>query len=612
MSDVVSSDEVRNEITAELNPTTRTEIPAELKSKLQTKPLYAMITDNTQIISPVPLEIVFPEFQTVYNRTWNYNMIVSIMNAHPTIQIFTIINEDFRHYLISCYGEAWSLKCNRLLAKTPKDGYLRFKISNNGNKNYNYRIQRAVIFAFLSITGKVKSVHHIDANPLNNDLRNLFPTNQRINSREAHRNPEKLSKCGIPVEETNKDGHVKIHLNIKMCYEDHQDMIYMRGNTTYLKIEGRLPHCARLSKYLRENETVTIKDSSERIFQLKRMESRTTNKEEDKKEYIPKPDEVWKPVIDITVRASDKSLSTYNFPEYEVSNYGMVRSFKYGEINMMTPQFTTGYYKITFRSQEHREIEFLISRLVLFLHGTEKFVIDKGQIIHYYDLIADHKSRNTNDNSLSNLQWVTGDFNCELIYIRAGKRNNCIAAYDVKGNLLAVFASSYVLKKLLVERVSSMFEDLCIKNQNRVEGYYKYYGIVFKYITREFYHQNKDKNLDFFLCKPHDGNYKITLEQYELLTNGSSVYLGRFINSSGFRPDIESKVGNIGQYHRKNRKPYFGTILTYQDIIRDGFIWRIIYGKIVITTKHQIKLFNDDFEVHFPEIDSIIAASVTS
>jgi hypothetical protein len=272
----------------------------------------------------------------------------------------------------------------------------------------------------------------------------------------------------------------------------------------------------------------------------------------------------------------------------------------------MKPQFITGYLKVAFRTPEYGNVNFLVSRLVLFVHGTEKYLVIDDKIVYYYDLFADHKSGDVLDNRIENLQWETHDDNVELVHIRQGKRNNCIAGYDIRGNLVGVFASSYILKKLLFERVSTLFENICISNTTKTENLSSYYNMILKYTTREFYYQNKDKISDIFICKPHDSNYKITLEQYEILSDGRNISHGRLIGRFNKRSEIEERVGDIRIYPRKNRKPYYNTNLTYQDIIGNGFIWRIIYGIIVILKRDQINARNLRFERYFPEIDAII------
>ncbi len=592
--------------------------PIEIQFRPQTKPLFAMIMNDYPNNRPIPYEILFPDFQTIHNKVWTYAMIISFMNHYPNIHIFTVINDDFRSYLISCFGEAWTLKMNHFLKKSPKDNYVRFSISYNNNVCIKIRAQRAVAHAFIADSELAQSIDHIDSNPLNNDLRNLFPTNQSVNALKAFRNPNKKSKNGFPVEETDSAGNVKMYFNMKMCYEHHPDMVHMKGIPTGNFVSGKRAGLATFQTYLRLNETVVIRDSSNRTFQLKRIEAEEDDEEAESDEeaelYIqgePRIEEIWKPVIDFIVR-SDNSLFRYSYPDYEISNLGNVRSSKLNKIEILTPQFTSGYYKIHLLNAEHGSTEFLVSRLVLFLHGSQNFITEMGEIIHYYDLVADHISGDVKDNSINNLQWVTGSINCELVHIRKGERNNCIGAFDLQGNLLCVFASSYVLKHLLKERNSTTFEKLCQFNTENPNQPKSYFNVIFKYIPRQFYYQNRDSNQDLYIFKPHDSNYKITVEKYETLTDGINFFPGRVLETLYKQEDIEKNIGDVMKYSRRKRRQYMNTPLTYQDVPLNGFIWRIIYGFILMYTKTNMNMRNADFEWRFADIDRVIAQSTST
>ena len=100
------------------------------------------------------------------------NDILEILNKERFKWI--LINGKRTEYIISSFGRIFSLK-NEVKVLTPwihKDHYyitLRFN-----NKNHRFQVHRLVAFHFIPNPDKKPIVHHLDKNPLNNNIDNLL------------------------------------------------------------------------------------------------------------------------------------------------------------------------------------------------------------------------------------------------------------------------------------------------------------------------------------------------------------------------------------------------------------------------------------------------------
>ena len=104
--------------------------------------------------------------------------------------------------------------------------------------------------------------------------------------------------------------------------------------------------------------------------------------------------EVWKPIKD--------------FPGYEVSNYGRVKSFRrYPEGQILSPRIDSwGYSQVILQSPKGMQVNKKVHNLVL-----ESFVGSRPD-----GMQAIHLDENPRNSSLSNLKWGTQNENLKLRY----------------------------------------------------------------------------------------------------------------------------------------------------------------------------------------------------
>lgn len=101
-----------------------------------------------------------------------------------------------------------------------------------------------------------------------------------------------------------------------------------------------------------------------------------------------------------------------NFENYEVSNYGQVRSKQYSKNRILKPEILKGYLRVTF-SKNNMQTRFLVHRLV-----ASNFIenLDQKKCVNHID-------GNKLNNNLSNLEWVTYSENEIHSYNSLGKIN---------------------------------------------------------------------------------------------------------------------------------------------------------------------------------------------
>lgn len=98
--------------------------------------------------------------------------------------------------------------------------------------------------------------------------------------------------------------------------------------------------------------------------------------------------------------------------QYQVSNFGRVRSLKYGKVRLLKPGTNgCGYFQVGFRRDGNRKL-FLVHRLV-----AEAFIPNPSNFP-----FINHKDENPANNAVWNLEWCTSEYNANY-----GTRNGRIS-----------------------------------------------------------------------------------------------------------------------------------------------------------------------------------------
>lgn len=144
-----------------------------------------------------------------------------------------------------------------------------------------------------------------------------------------------------------------------------------------------------------------------------------------------------------------------NFENYEISNYGRVRSNKYSKKRILKLENSKGYLRVTF-SKNNLQSRFLVQRLVGFYFLEN---LKQKKCINHID-------GNKLNNNLSNLEWVNYSENEIHSYNVLGKINPIRKLKDnevldirlncIKGNIRNVILQPgnvlYFMNKYKVDR----------------------------------------------------------------------------------------------------------------------------------------------------------------
>lgn len=136
--------------------------------------------------------------------------------------------------------------------------------------------------------------------------------------------------------------------------------------------------------------------------------------------------EFWKPILNY------EGL-------YEVSNFGRVKSFRFGKERILKPGINKGGYFFVVLYKNGKKKNHLVHRLV-----AEAFLPNPDNLPE-----VNHKDENPQNNNIENLEWCSHSYN-----INFGTRNKRVAAkntngkcsktvlqYDLEGNLIREWKS---------------------------------------------------------------------------------------------------------------------------------------------------------------------------
>ena len=144
--------------------------------------------------------------------------------------------------------------------------------------------------------------------------------------------------------------------------------------------------------------------------------------------------EFWKPILNY------EGL-------YEVSNWGRVKSIRFGKERILKPGINKGGYFFVVLYKNGKKKIHLVHRLVVeaFLEIPEELKHLKGT--RY--LQANHKDENKQNNVVSNLEWCSSSYNINFgtrnkrvaAKNTNGKRSKPVLQYDLNGNLIKEWKS---------------------------------------------------------------------------------------------------------------------------------------------------------------------------
>ena len=129
--------------------------------------------------------------------------------------------------------------------------------------------------------------------------------------------------------------------------------------------------------------------------------------------------EQWKNIVD--------------YPDYEISNLGRVRSLKFGKEVILSPGMRNDGYLLVNLWKNGEKKGFLVHRLV-----AQAFIPNPFN----YPCI-NHKDHNRQNNNVENLEWCTAQYNVE--YSRAKQ----VGQYDLNGNLIRTWKSAAEIERSL-------------------------------------------------------------------------------------------------------------------------------------------------------------------
>lgn len=127
---------------------------------------------------------------------------------------------------------------------------------------------------------------------------------------------------------------------------------------------------------------------------------------------------------------------------YEVSNWGRVKSIKFGKEIIMKQHIRSGYYIVSLWKNAKGKT-YSVNRLVAeaFLEIPEELKHLKGT--RY--LQVNHKDENKTNNNVENLEWCSAKYNTNFgtcIERRSKKKSKPVLQYDLDGNLIREWEST--------------------------------------------------------------------------------------------------------------------------------------------------------------------------
>lgn len=142
---------------------------------------------------------------------------------------------------------------------------------------------------------------------------------------------------------------------------------------------------------------------------------------------------------------------------YQVSNYGRIKRLGYFRNHISSNQVTS--FNVNYFIKEHimklKKDRYFRVQLYHSSNDRELFLVHRLVAEHFIDnphnkLYVDHMNKNTYDNRVNNLQWVTSSENAKYSYNRGrerkcgknSKQSKFIGQYDLDNNLISTYYGS--------------------------------------------------------------------------------------------------------------------------------------------------------------------------
>lgn len=176
-----------------------------------------------------------------------------------------------------------------------------------------------------------------------------------------------------------------------------------------------------------------------------------------------------------------------NFEDYQVSNYGRVKSLKYGKEKILKFKEDKGYLRVGLYNDENNNSKMLVHVLVaqVFLN-KEKFKYmpyESKDEVDINKLEVNHIDGNKQNNHVNNLEWSTKSYNQKHSYIIGLKkskigydnyRSKPIIQSDLNGKFVKEWANKREIERTLGYANSNI--NACCKHKRKTA-----YGYIWVY-----------------------------------------------------------------------------------------------------------------------------------
>lgn len=270
-------------------------------------------------------------------------------------------------YLISNYGQVYSLLSQKILATSDDAGYISVKITNSKGKRKSLYSHIIVALHFIKQIDPEKNVvNHIDENKSNSHYLNLEWVTSSINSLTYQKNKIRP----IIIQYTVEDKLIKEWKDINEIMEHNKN--YCRTSILKCLNDSHKTGVIYGFKWKHKDETINIK-----------------MKEKIRKNNISIDGEIWKNI---------GIIKGNNYSAYEISSHGRLRNSQTKRILILALQMA-GYYFLPIPDDKGNRKNFNIHKLVALSFCTipsdnKKYVVN-------------HIDKNRANNNYKNLEWIT-------------------------------------------------------------------------------------------------------------------------------------------------------------------------------------------------------------